>query len=122
MQSFIPNSVSPDDLNALLITSDIHPSEVLDEVEPDDLHDHLWQVANRHLTAMFEEYDDPLVHKVAALIVLRRLVDWHVTVSEEQLARGSKGALGWASDAANLELAWQLLKGISIGDDDPYCE
>ena len=103
----------------LLITSDIEP-DAEPEVEPADLHDQLWQVANRHLTAMFEELSDPLVHKVAALIVLRRFVDWHERVSEAKLKEAEIDALGWASDTSRLELAWQLLKDTAIGDDDPY--
>ena len=115
MQSFIPDSVSPEELKALLTPE-------VPEIEPADLHSQLWQVANKHLTAMYEELSDPLVHKVAAMIILRRFVDFHENVAEDKFGDQKQDALAWAADAGRLDLAWALLKETSIGNDDPYCE
>lgn len=115
MQSFIPDSVSPDELLALLKQDE-------PELEPADLHDQLWSVANRHLTAMFEELPDPLVHKVAALIILRRLADFHAQVAEMKRVDDEPDALHWASDATTLEHAWMFLKQVGVGDNDPYTD
>ena len=115
MQSFIPDSVSPEDLMALLKQEE-------PELPPADLHDQLWSVANRHLTAMYEELSDPLVHKVAALIILRRFADWHSNVAEHKREEGEPDCLNWASDAATLEHAWMFLKAVGVGDHDPYTD
>ena len=102
---FIPDSISSDELQQYID----------DKAKPD-----LELIAGSYLDAMIEEMNgDPLIHKVAALMILKRLMSWHNAMADQRLSDGRvQEALAWAEDQGRLSIAFATLRGISVGDDD----
>ena len=102
---FIPDSISSDELQQYID----------DKAKPD-----LELIAGSYLDAMLEEMNgDPLIHKVAALMIIKRLIKWHNLMADQRLSDGRvQEALAWTEDQGRLGIAFATLRGISIGDDD----
>ena len=74
------------------------------------------EVAMKHLDAMLDEIKDPIVHKVAGLMILQRFIDWHMQVAQNHLGEG--GYLAWAEDVGKLKSAYLLFRAVDCGDTD----
>ena len=68
-----------------------------------------------------ELHDGPLLHKVIALTIIKRLAHWHQTVGENRWEECSDTASAWIRDAGKLQAAMQILESVSLGDDDFTC-
>lgn len=79
---------------------------------PNDIVD----VAEKHIDAMLEEIEDPMVHKVAALMIMKRFVEWHSTVAENHLNQPE--SLAWAEDMGKIKSAAHLFASVSLGAND----
>ena len=65
---------------------------------------------------------DPLVHKVMAMMVIHRMVDWHKGVAKKQLEDGNEQSMGaWMRDAGKFQACMDILTSIAIGPDDFTC-
>ena len=68
------------------------------------------KVAMDALDKATEECPDPLVHKVMAMTVIHRMIDWHKHVAIRQLEEGNQASMGaWMRDAGKFPhfvLAW----------------
>ena len=65
---------------------------------------------------------DPLVHKVMAMMVISRMVDWHKSVAKKQLEDGNEQSMGaWMRDAGKFQACMDILTSIAIGPDDFTC-
>ena len=68
-----------------------------------------------------ELQDGPLLHKVIALTILKRLGVWHQTVGEGRWDESNDTASAWIRDAGKLQAAMQVLESVSLGDSDFTC-
>lgn len=63
----------------------------------------------------------PLLHKVIALTIIKRLAHWHQHTGEVNWDENSDTASAWIRDAGKLQASMQLLQSVSLGDDDFTC-
>ena len=63
----------------------------------------------------------PMLHKVIALTIIKRLATWHQHTGEIQLNDDSDMASAWIRDAGKLQASMQILQSVSLGDDDFTC-
>ena len=76
-------------------------------------------VAQEALELATEKCPDPLVHKVMAMMVICRMVDWHKGVAIKQLEDGNQESMGaWMRDAGKFQACMDILTSIAIGPDD----
>ena len=68
-----------------------------------------------------ELHDGPLLHKVIALTIIKRLGVWHQTVGENRWDECSDTASAWIRDAGKLQAAMGILESVSLGDNDFTC-
>ena len=65
---------------------------------------------------------DPLVHKVMAMTVIHRMIQWHRDVALRQLEEGNQASMGaWMRDAGKFQACMDILSSIMIGPDDFTC-
>ena len=70
------------------------------------------KVAMDALDKATEECPDPLVHKVMAMTVIHRMIDWHKHVAIRQLEEGNQASMGaWMRDAGKFQALLQLVHG-----------
>ena len=109
MNSFIPDSISSEDLENILSQNQWET----------DFATQIQECADKHLDAMLEEISDPLVHKVAALMIIKRLIDWHEIVIEKELEKQRySNAIAWVGDKASLKHSFDALLNVEVGDED----
>ena len=63
----------------------------------------------------------PLLHKLIALTILKRLGFWHQSVGEKRWDDDSEIASAWIRDSGKLQAAMQILESVSLGDSDFTC-
>ena len=111
LNSFIPDSINPDELRQLM---DEKAAENYPGISADEKA--VCEVAMKHLDAMLDEIKDPIVHKVAGLMILQRFIDWHMTVAQNHL--GETDSLAWAEDVGKLKSAYSIFRVVDCGDTD----
>ena len=118
----IPNSFSSDELQAML---DVAPKEEELHTPAEDtstsLEDILEEVADDILNSVPEEYAGPLVHKVMAMKVVARMIEWHTNLGERLMEEDAESGVAWLRDAGKFQAIFQMLQTISIGRDDFTC-
>ena len=123
--SSVPDSFSMDDLEKAMESA---PNEELlhatvgcnddKEFSPEFIED----VATKALEEASELCPDPLVHKVIAMMVISRMVEWHKHVAILQLEEGNRESMGaWMRDAGKFQSVMDILCSIAIGPDDFTC-
>jgi hypothetical protein len=65
--------------------------------------------------------EGPMLHKVIALTIIKRLAYWHQKTGEIQWEEDSDMASAWIRDAGKLQAALQILESVSLGDEDFTC-
>ena len=71
------------------------------------------------LSLLLSKCPDPLVHKVMAMMVICRMVEWHKGVAQVKLEDGNKQSMGaWMRDAGKFQACMDILTSIAIGPDD----
>ena len=63
----------------------------------------------------------PLLHKVIALTIIKRLAYWHQHTGEVNWDENSDTASAWIRDAGKLQASMQIMQSVSLGDDDFTC-
>ena len=129
MTSSVPDSFSMDELSNMLENAlheeDLH-AENCSCNDCDDKQEFtpefIERVAQETLEAASERCPDPLVHKVMAMMVISRMVDWHKHVAQRQLDEGNLESMGaWMRDAGKFQGVMDILCNIAIGPDDFTC-
>ena len=121
----VPDSFNIDQLEEMLETA---PNEELlhatvgcnddKELTPE----YIENVAQEVLELATDKCPDPLVHKVIAMIVIHRMVDWHKSVAQRQLDDDNLESMGaWMRDAGKFQACMDILCSIAIGPDDWTC-
>ena len=123
MTSAVPESFNMDQLSELLENAqsedDLHTADNSDkELSPEFIED----VALKALDTATEQCPDPLVHKVMAMMVISRMVDWHKGVAIRQLEDDNQESMGaWMRDAGKFQAVMDILSSIAIGPEDFTC-
>ena len=126
MTSSIPNSFSSDDLSKLLETA---PKEA--ELHSDDDCgcdccadvEAMEKIADEMLNSISKtEFSAPVVHKVIAMKVIGRMVEWHTAMGVRMFEVDEKdSAVSWLRDAGKFQSMFNELMRISVGPDDYTC-
>ena len=124
MTSSIPDSFNLDDLSAMLENApqeeDLHA--VADNSDKELTPEYIEGIAQEMLELATEKCRDPLVHKVIAMMVIHRMVDWHKHVAIRQLEEGNRESMGaWMRDAGKFQACMDILCNIAVGPDDFTC-
>ena len=129
MTQSVPDSFSMDELSNLLENApqeeDLH-AENCSCNDCDDKQEYtpefIEKVAQETLEEASERCPDPLVHKVMAMMIIHRMVDWHKHVAQRQLDDGNKLSMGaWMRDAGKFQACMDILCNIAVGPDDFTC-
>ena len=121
MTSSIPESFNMDQLSELLESAqsedDLHTAA--DNSDKELTPEFIEGVAQEVLEIATDKCPDPLVHKVIAMMVICRMVDWHKGVAIKQLEDGNQESMGaWMRDAGKFQACMDILTSIAIGPDD----
>ena len=129
MTSSIPSGFSFEDLEALLENA-VPDNDDCDsdcDCNLDDRDD----VSEERITKLAAKICDdanefasgPLLHKVIALTILSRLITWHKSIGDSQVADGEICCgTAWHRDAGQLQIAAMALENVGLGDDDFTCQ
>ena len=77
----------------------------------------LFDLADEVLKASIQKCGDPMIHKIIALDILSKMIEWHTHMGSEE---SGKSAVAWLRDAGKLQAAMQILHSVSFGPDD-FC-
>ena len=107
MTSSVPDSFSMDELSNMLENApqeeDLHTANNDDKQEYTP--EYIENVAQECLELATEKCADPLVHKVMAMMIISRMVEWHNHCAERQLDDGHiKSAACWYRDAGKFQV------------------
>jgi hypothetical protein len=121
MTSSIPESFNLDQLSELLESAqsedDLHTAA--DNSDKELTPEVIENIAQEVLELATDKCPDPLVHKVIAMMVICRMVDWHKGVAIKQLEDGNQESMGaWMRDAGKFQACMDILTSIAIGPDD----
>ena len=121
MTSSIPESFNMDQLSELLESAqsedDLHTAA--DNSDKELTPEFIEGVAQEVLEIATDKCPDPLVHKVIAMMVICRMVDWHKGVAIKQLEDGNQESMGaWMRDAGKFQACMDILTSIAIGPND----
>jgi hypothetical protein len=121
MTSSIPESFNMDQLSELLESAqsedDLHTAA--DNSDKELTPEVIENIAQEVLELATDKCPDPLVHKVIAMMVICRMVDWHKGVAIKQLEDGNQESMGaWMRDAGKFQACMDILTSIAIGPDD----
>ena len=124
MTSSVPDSFSMDELSNMLENApqedDLHTAT--DNSDKELTPEYIEKVAQECLEAASEKCPDPLVHKVIAMMVICRMVDWHKGVAQRQLDDDNLESMGaWMRDAGKFQACMDILTSIAIGPEDFTC-
>ena len=124
MTSSIPESFNMDQLSELLETAqsedELHTAA--DNSDKELTPEVIEGIAQEMLELATAKCPDPLVHKVMAMMVICRMVDWHKGVAKKQLEDGNEQSMGaWMRDAGKFQACMDILTSIAIGPDDFTC-
>ena len=124
MTSSVPDSFSMDELSKALENApqeeDLHAAA--DNSEKEFTPEYIEKIAEEALLFATEKCPDPLVHKVMAMMVICRMVDWHKGVAKKQLEDGNEQSMGaWMRDAGKFQACMDILTSIAIGPEDFTC-
>ena len=119
--SNIPNSISPEDLEKLAkaaVTEDgVTDSEV--PLYGGMTEEAIYELVGHHLGAIGEACDHPIAHKLAAILVMNNMVEWHKRMSLSMMKDGEfESAAGWSRDAGKFQAIMNILLTIEVGEDD----
>lgn len=81
----------------------------------------LEDIAEDAIAGVIEIAPDPMIHKIMALKIIAKFVNWHNSYGERILeleGPTSTAAVDWFNDAGILKAAGMLMAQVSIGDND----
>lgn len=117
----IPSSVSFAQLAGFLAQSKEQQEEQATELFGDFSREELEAIAEDAIDSVIEIAPDPMVHKIMALKILAKFVNWHNSYGNRILELDgpeSDAAVDWFNDAGILKAAGMLLAQVSIGSND----
>ena len=119
----IPDSISFGDLEKLQAEAskeaDVKPAPRFGGCTQEVIED----LVAQKLSEISEKCEHPVAHKVAMMMILDNMLEWHTRVSRSLIEDGDAcHAIGWARDAGKFQAIANILDTISVSDDDFTCE
>ena len=118
MTSSIPSSFSSEDLQRML---DDKLAEREVETEDTSIQEKIEYIAQQALAEAAESAEGaaPVAHKVMALMICDRFVQWHSNVAQRLIEEGDlESAISWARDAGKFQAIMDILLSVTVGPDD----
>lgn len=117
LTSSIPNSFSSEDLERLLENA---PSEETMPTKVEDMDpEQIQEFAAKLVDDSLQFCDGPLLHKVMALTIISRLIEWHTNIGVTQFEHNATGSgVSWLRDAGKLQAALGQLREVGVGESD----
>ena len=121
MTASVPNGFSADDLQAMLDSApkeaDVHAPAPRDPASDEDALD---AAADEALNSV--ENPGPVIHKIMAMKVIARMIEWHTAYGQALMAEGeTESGIAWLRDAGKFQAVLCTLQHISVGGDDFSC-
>ena len=120
--STVPNGFSMDELNAALESAP-KEDELKSQLEKREYsQEYIEKVADDALNMASDLVKDPLVHKVMAMMIINRMIQWHTLIGDNQLEQGTQeSAVCWYRDAGKFQSMMDSLMMIAVGNNDFTC-
>ena len=119
--SNIPNSISSEEL-AKLAESAITSDDVTDSETPlygGMTEEAIYKLVGSSLKDISDACDHPVSHKLACILVINNMIDWHKRMSQSMMESGEfEAAAGWSRDCGKFQAIMNILFTIEVGDDD----
>ena len=119
--SNIPNSISPEEL-AKLAESAITSDDVTDSEAPlygGMTEEAVYELVGFKLQEISEACDHPVSHKLACILVINNMIDWHKRMAQSMMEDGEfDAAAGWSRDCGKFQAIMNILFTIEVGSDD----
>ena len=124
MTASVPSGFSRDDLEKLLASA---PTEGTQESNDSDeprygdqqlTKDEVIEAADYLVQESLERCNTPVFHKAIVLVIMSRLVEWHMKISEDQDTTKSRDS--WIRDAGKCQAIMDILTSICVGENDPF--
>ena len=122
MTASVPESFSMDELSKAMESAPKEDElrENLDKREYTQ--EYIEQVADDALEMASNLVKDPVVHKVMAMMVINRMVQWHTIIGEKHLEQGeTEPAICWFRDAGKFQSMFDSMIQINVGTNDFTC-
>ena len=124
MTSSIPDGFSMGELEALHEVArhedDCHCEQCEDKVLFDGkTAEEVCEIAGKHLDAATDEVNDPIVHKVMAMSIIKNMIEWHTKVGIDQ--ENERSAVAWLRDAGKFQAIMNILTEVTVGPNDFTC-
>ena len=117
----IPDGISFADLEKLQEKA-APEAEIKEQLFDDLTAEEVHALADKGLQLITDECEHPIAHKVAALIVINNMLDWHKRMAEVcQEAGEFPQANGWSRDAGKFQACMNILTTIEVGEGDFTC-
>ena len=120
----IPDGISLEDLQALASQAEQEPELPVKGDGPYDgmSKGQLIDAAEEIISAAMDTCADPMIHKMMAVMIISKMVEWHTQIGLEQLKRDEeKCGTSWLRDAGKLQAAWSLISEVGLGPTDFLC-
>ena len=124
MTASVPSGFSRDDLEKLLASAPTEETQKrTDSDEPRFGKQQLTEAelleAAQYITQeALDRCNDPLFYKAIMLTIASRMIEWHMTVSEDQDTTNSRDS--WIRDAGKFQAVMDIILNIQLGPDDPF--
>ena len=121
--SSVPDSFSMDELSNMLENApqeeDLHTANQSKELSPEDIE----RIAQEAIDYASERAPGPLVHKVMAMAIITRMIEWHTHMGVDMFDNDNQmSGVCWLRDAGKFQSMMNSLVNISVGDDDFTCD
>ena len=122
MTASVPESFSMDQLTAALESAPAE-EELRSNIDKREYtQEYIEQVADDALEMASKLVKDPLVHKVMAMMIINRMIQWHTIIGEKHLEEGENdAAICWFRDAGKFQSMFDSMIQINIGNNDFTC-
>ena len=123
-ESQIPDGISLEALKALADKAEQEPEAPVEKGDgPFDgmTKGQLIDTAEEIITAAMNKCADPMIHKMMAVMILSKMVEWHTQVGTERITEDERSGVSWLRDAGKLQAAWSLISDVGLGPADFLC-
>ncbi len=112
----IPNSFSTEDLqNAMKKAT----KEKDTQLSAEEYQEKIVEIAERHVSAAFDELCDPVLHKAMAVLIIQQLCTYHEQRSVHAFEKEQpQVAALWARDLGQLMAALRIVQNTSVDQKD----
>ena len=123
-ESQIPESISLETLAELAKSAEQEPEAPAEKGNgPFDglTKGQLIDAAEEIISAAMDKCADPMIHKMMAVMILSKMVEWHTHIGIERISEDERSGVSWLRDAGKLQAAWSLITEVGLGPTDFLC-